>query len=75
MVAPRRESLSLSEWIGVFELFAPQSFAFDWDSGGLQVGDPGKSIRRVAAALEERLRRQWRQRSNPARTFWSSTIL
>jgi len=52
MAAPRRKSLNLSEWIGVFERFAPQSVAFDWDSAGLQVGDPGKSIRRVSAALE-----------------------
>lgn len=52
MVTSRRKTLSLSDWIEIFERFAPQSVAFDWDSGGLQVGDPGKSIRRVAAALE-----------------------
>jgi putative NIF3 family GTP cyclohydrolase 1 type 2 len=52
MAAPRRKSLTLSEWIGVFERFVPQSVAFDWDSAGLQIGDPEKSIRRVAAALE-----------------------
>jgi len=52
MATPRRKSLSLSEWIGIFERFAPQSVAFDWDSAGLQIGDPDQSVRRVAMALE-----------------------
>lgn len=52
MAASRRKSLNLSEWIAVFERFAPQSVAFEWDSAGLQVGNPDRSVRRVAAALE-----------------------
>jgi len=45
-------SISLSKWMEAFERLAPRNLAFEWDRVGLQVGDPSRPVRRVAAALE-----------------------
>lgn len=51
-MAATGKSIALGAWIGAFERLAPRSLAFEWDKVGLQVGDPGKPICRVAIALE-----------------------
>lgn len=44
--------MKLSKLIKNFELFYPPHFAEDWDSVGLQIGDPNQEIKKILTVLE-----------------------
>jgi dinuclear metal center YbgI/SA1388 family protein len=42
----------LSDLVGIINKIAPPHLAEDWDNVGLQVGDPGATIKRIMVALD-----------------------
>ncbi|MCL2760090.1 MAG: Nif3-like dinuclear metal center hexameric protein [Desulfuromonadales bacterium] len=42
----------LSDLIGIINKIAPTGFTEEWDNSGLQVGDPGATIKKVMIALD-----------------------